>query len=314
MCTSITLHSRDNTHLIARTMDFSFELEPEMTVIPRNHPLEFKGNSEHCTTHYAFMGLSKNIGKRLFADGVNEKGLTGMALYFEGYAHYASTSDVSYMVPEEVVMIALATCSTIEDIKTLFDTYPIVGETLAFLGTTPPLHWVFQDETGASIIVEPCVDGVHFHENTLGVLTNSPNYEWHYTNIRNYIGLQPEQVSEHVIYGQTFKAFGQGSGTFGLPGDLTPPSRFIRTLYNKLSAQKANNEQELVLQALHILNNVDIPKGSVVTPRNTIDYTQYTAYILNVSRCYIYRMYNDLTVYTVHLEDFEWDTDQLVII
>ena len=41
MCTSIKLKSIDNTQMLARTMDFSFELDLEMIIIPRNYPLLF---------------------------------------------------------------------------------------------------------------------------------------------------------------------------------------------------------------------------------------------------------------------------------
>ncbi|MDE8209601.1 linear amide C-N hydrolase, partial [Erysipelothrix rhusiopathiae] len=44
--------------------------------------------------------------------------------------------------------------------------------------------------------------------------------------------------------------------TFGIPGDLTPTSRFIKALYSKLSAQKPNTDKELIITANHILNSI----------------------------------------------------------
>ncbi|CAM4245964.1 choloylglycine hydrolase family protein [Erysipelothrix inopinata] len=312
MCTNITLKSSDNTVLMARTMDFSFALDPEMMVYPRNFKLNFAFN-EPLEHHYAFLGLSKNIGVFALADGINEHGLTAAALYFEGYATYESTVvEGKSIAPNDIVMWMLAKCKTVEDVKEVFQTHHLVELKLEFLGMIPPLHWVFQDIEGNSIIVEPLEDGIKIYENKLGVLTNSPDYGWHKTNVRSYIGLDPAQVEPRTIYGENFKAFGQGSGTFGLPGDLTPPSRFVKALYSKLSTKKAANEAELVVAASHILNNVDIPKGSVVTQRKTIDYTQYTAYMISNTQTYYYRLYDSLNTEVVNLNDFDLDGNEII--
>lgn len=315
MCTNITLKSADNKYLMARTMDFSFELAPEMAVFGRNVELKFDVATS-LKEHYAFMGLAKDVGNYYVADGVNEYGLTGAALYFEGYAHYAAASDDHdvMVAPHEVVMWMLATCKDVNDVVEQFKKITVVEHMMGFLGVVPPLHWAFLDAAGNKIIVEIMSDGIHIEDNALGVLTNSPDYSWHLTNVRNYIGLDPQQVESRTIYGKEFKPFGQGSGTFGLPGDFTPPSRFIKTLYNKLSVNKSANAEELVLNAMHILNAVDIPKGSVITQRHTIDYTQYTSYMVNNDQSYFYRMHDSLNVIGNKLSDFDLDQETIQII
>jgi choloylglycine hydrolase len=57
--------------------------------------------------------------------------------------------------------------------------------------------------------------------------------------------------------------FGEGSGMHGLPGDFTPPSRFVRAVAFSQAAIASDTAQESVLQTFHILNNFDIPLGSV---------------------------------------------------
>ena len=316
MCTSITVTSADNKHLLARTMDFSFQLDPEMVVFPRNFALAFDVAAT-LTTHYAFLGLAKDVGNYYIADGINEFGLSGAALYFEGYAVYSPQTKTSkaMVAPHELVMWILANCKTIEDVQNEFTSNIVVVEqTMGFLGTVPPLHWVFQDSTGSSIVVEVVEEGVKFYQNNLGILTNSPDYPWHMTNVRNYIGLDPMQVKSRTLYGQQFNPFGQGSGTFGLPGDFTPPSRFIKTLYNKLSVKEPSNAANLVLAATHVLNGVDIPLGSVVTPKNTIDYTQYTSYMLSSDQIYYFRMHDSLSVIEVQLSDYNLDASTVFIV
>ncbi|MBK2402555.1 MULTISPECIES: linear amide C-N hydrolase [unclassified Erysipelothrix] len=313
MCTNITLKSTQDHFLMARTMDFSFELDPEMILIPRHVPLHFAFLDNEVTNHFAYFGLAKNIGSYALADGVNEYGLAAAALYFEGFAHYEHDAIVNQsLAPHEVVMWALAHCKTVEDVRLMFARHPITHHVIEFLGIVPPLHWVFQDATGASIIVEPTPQGIQIYTNQIGVLTNSPDYPWHLTNIRNYIGLDPGHVEARTLYGQEFKPFGQGSGTFGIPGDLTPPSRFIKALYSKLSAQKPESDHELIITAQHILNGVDIAKGNVITQRKTIDYTQYMSFMIPSSQTYAYRTYDSFNTYSYCLHDYNLNQSEFI--
>lgn len=317
MCTSITLKSSDGLHMLARTMDFSVELDVEMAVFPRNYEMTFAYKKAPLVEHYAFMGLSKDIGERFVADGVNEKGLAGMALYFAGYAHYQDATEATSeacLTPIEVLMYALATCANVDEAVAMMQSHQIIEQKVAFIGTVPPLHWVFADQTGASVILEVTETGLQIHDNKLGILTNSPDYGWHLTNLRNYIGLHQTQNESRIIYGEEFKPFGQASGTFGLPGDYTPPSRFVRALYSKLSLQAVTGEHDLVVGASHVLNAVDIPKGAVVAAHGALDYTQYTSYLCLNTQNYYYRLYQALEVTKVSLSDFDLEGTELMIV
>ncbi|QIK86995.1 choloylglycine hydrolase family protein [Erysipelothrix sp. HDW6B] len=308
MCTSVSLKSRDDLHLLARTMDFSYDLSPEMTIIQRDYPLKFGLLDQPLTNHFAFLGLSKNIGDHIMADGLNEYGLAAAVLYFEGYAHYNDRKEGALnLMSHEIVNWILASYTSIEEVVEAFGRINITNDANPMLGIASPLHWVFTDATGRSIIVEPLKDGLKIHENKLGVMANSPDYDWHKTNIRNYIGVNPKQVEPVELFEETFKPFGQGSGTFGLPGDYSPPSRFIRTLFAKLTRVPNYGEEDLVNSAYHILSGVDIMKGSVVTQRNSLDYTQYTTCMMTNTRTYYFKMYNNSQIVRVNLNDFTLD-------
>lgn len=131
------------------------------------------------------------------------------------------------------------------------------------------------------------------------------------TNLRNYIGLQPTQRMPLELSGHEYKAFGQGSGTFGLPGDFTPPSRFLRSFYTKTTVQDIDDETKMVLAASHILNGVDIPKGAVITPRHTMDYTQYVSFMCSQSRKYYFRLYNSTSITEVDFTDYDLDHNEI---
>ena len=45
------------------------------------------------------------------------------------------------------------------------------------------------------MVIEKTADGLHILDNPVGVLTNSPDFPWHLTNLRNYLNLSPTPVS-----------------------------------------------------------------------------------------------------------------------
>ena len=76
------------------------------------------------------------------------------------------------------------------------------------------------------------VGGVpHFYENEVGVLTNAPGFEWQLTNLNNYVNLHPGDASVQKLSGITLQPTGGNSGFLGIPGDATPPSRFVRAAF-----------------------------------------------------------------------------------
>ena len=73
--------------------------------------------------------------------------------------------------------------------------------------------------------------------------------------------------------------FGGGSGMLGLPGDFTPPSRFVRAAFMQMSVLTQPSAFDAVIQCFRILNNFDIPIGmahSDTIPDNLPGATQIT--------------------------------------
>ncbi|OTN89064.1 hypothetical protein A5819_001556 [Enterococcus sp. 7E2_DIV0204] len=310
MCTSITMTTKDQHVLLARTMDFAVVLEGEPTFIPRNKFVFVNDESYDQKNEYAFVGMARQVDKEhfVFADGLNEKGLSCAALYFSGYADYNSQdTDKKYtLAPHDVVPFLLSTCSSIEEVTRTMENAQVENTALDFLGIVLPLHWVITDKTGKSIVIEYTEQTLHIHENTIGVMTNSPDYKWHTTNLRNYIGLQPEQKTEVHLNDMVMKPFGEGTGAFGLPGDFTPPSRFVRATFLKACLQDVQTELDGVTSMFHVLANVDIPKGVVKTTQ-AYDYTQYTAVIVNSSLNYYYKTYNNQRIRCIELANEDFD-------
>ena len=90
-----------------------------------------------------------------------------------------------------------------------------------------------------------------------------------------------EAANQTLAEGLELSPLGGGSAMLGLPGDFTPPSRFIRAAFFSACAPQWANGFESVMQAFHILNNFDIPIGAQhkvgQAPAGLPSATQFTA-------------------------------------
>ena len=162
---------------------------------------------------------------------------------------------------------------------------------------TLEMHYTIYDKTGAGIIIEFTNKGRTVYENTVGVCTNSPPYDFHMINLRNYVELNNTAHEALHLGGDVFTPLGQGSGLLGTPGDLTPPSRLVRAATLTHFADPVKTSDEAVNLAIHILNTVDIPHG--VADK---DYTNWIVAKDLTHKALYYRTYNDLTVRVIYLD------------
>lgn len=311
MCTSFTYKDKRGANALARTMDFAFVLDPDAIFIPRNYVWKTQMDGLDAKTKYAFTGLGRHEEEFVFADGVNEAGLSCASLYFAGYATYdakVSTESLN-LAPHEIVFWMLANFATVDEVVEGLAEVCVNEAVLKFLGIVLPLHWIVTDRSGRTIVVEPLEDGLQIHENPLGIMSNSPDFSWHITNVRNYIGVKPYPVEPIALDGVTFAPFGQGSGTFGLPGDYTPPSRFLRVLFGKKASSQAENEEMALTSMFHLLFSVDVPKGSVETDHGT-DYTQYSCVMCCDTGRYYFKTYDNNQICMVDLFSHNLDAEE----
>ncbi len=176
-------------------------------------------------------------------------------------------------------------------------------------GTPLPLHFVINDPSGASLVVEYMHGEMRMFDNKVGVMTNSPNYDWHLLNLRNYANLTPEAGRPRSIDGVSLAPFGAGSGMLGLPGDFTPPSRFVRAVAFVNTMEPVKDAAEAVNAASRMLNNFDIPKGLVRegTPEDFhLGYTQWSVIGDMTHRVYYYWTMYDRRMRSVDLSKLDF--------
>lgn len=264
-CTGITLRSKNNSLVVARTMDWSREeLDNMYVIVPRGRtvrsilPDGTAGGLEF-TSRYGFAGLGVEQPEFVI-DGVNEAGLAAALFYFPAYGKYVDY-DAQYrdetLADFQLVSWILSQFSTIDQVKDAIKNVRIINAD----PRTTTVHWRIIEPGGRQAVLE-IIDGVpQFYENEIGVLTNAPGFPWMTTNLNNYVNLHPGTAGPTTIRNLRMTAFGSGSGLHGLPGDMTPPSRFVRASFLQNCAVPQDGGYQTVLQAFHILNNFDVPVG-----------------------------------------------------
>ncbi|WP_083671416.1 linear amide C-N hydrolase [Singulisphaera sp. GP187] len=80
--------------------------------------------------------------------------------------------------------------------------------------------------------------------------------------LRNYINLSPVALPDKRIADLDFKPLGGGSGMIGLPGDYTPPSRFVRAVAFSKTARSTSSGEEAMYEVFRILDNFNVPLGA----------------------------------------------------
>ncbi len=285
-CTGIGLNAKDGSMIYGRTLEFGQDFQSDLIVVP--HGYQFTGqtadNSSGLTwkTKYAFVGT--NASKTLATvDGVNEKGLAVGLFYFPGYAQYQKISPDQYknsIAAWQLGTWLLGNCADTNDVKNMIGKIKVTGAILPAWGFAPPVHYFIRDAKGKSIVIEYFKGKLHVYDDPVNVLTNAPNFNWHMTNLKNYLHLSPTNVQPITIGEIKLAPSGQGSGLVGLPGDFTPPSRFIRAAILTYSSRQKDDAPETIDQAFHILNQFDVPEGAVrddVDGKITYEFTLWTS-------------------------------------
>lgn len=298
-CTGIALKAKDGSYVQARTIEAAeMALESNYVIIPRGHSVTSYTptgrNGLTFTARYGVVGLSV-VKEEFIAEGINEKGLSAGLFFFPqygGYEKYEPSQNANTLGDLQVVAWILASFSSIDELKAAVEKVRIVG-----LDTSAVVHWRIGERSGRQVVME-IVDGKpHFYENEVGVITNSPGFEWHVTNLNNYVNLYPGSAPNRKLSGVELRPIGGNSGFLGLPGDATPPSRFVRAAFYVSTAPQLATGYDTILQSFHLLNNFDVPIGiehhEGKVP-NLISATQWTSAIdLTNRRVYYKTMYNN---------------------
>lgn len=263
-CSSFSWETEDNKHLLGRTYDQFGDLNGNViAIVPRNYELSSLINSKSIfKVKYLFGGMCiKGLETPLLVDGINEKGLMGALLRYPGFAVYDTQKRPGIMDinPGFLVTYILSVCENIEEVCKEIKNINLCSEKV--FGNEIPVHYIFSDKSGKTIIVEPDKEEIKIHNENIGVLTNSPNYKWHEQNIRNYVSSKNILDNKQNICGKEFKDFGFSG--LHLPGSYSSVDRFIRVALLKEFTFKGKNEIDGISKMFQNFSSVEVPMGVI---------------------------------------------------
>jgi choloylglycine hydrolase len=314
MCTNFKLKpAADGTVVVGRTMEFPDLIPWEVQVVAAGLTRTSAGvkNGIAWTPQCGILGMGA-WGDGLLADGMNTEGLTAHALYMAGFCDYAEPTGAGNDIGEmDVIAYLLGTCKNVAEAKVAAAGMNVVGVDPG-LGFNPPLHFLLHDATG-SVAIEFRPEGVSIVDNPTGVGTNGPFLDWHITNLRNYVGISAVNPTT-TVGDSTLHPLGQGGGLRGLPGDYTPPSRFVRAAALMLLIDEPADAASAESACLHVINSFDIPAGIITEefkPGQVVDEVTSWVTVCNLTdRRYGYRTIGDPMPYVVDLNTTDFSTSR----
>lgn len=317
MCTGIRLDCANGV-VAGRTCEFGLLLEYDVLFLPVGTALGSvlpSGTGKSWTSTHAALGTA-TFGAMSVMDGINDAGLMAGAFYFAGQAAYADPSTVSPSVSlnsTDLTHYILTTCGTIDEALAAIADVTIVDVPVNGWGpTAPPLHYQLIDAQGRHVAVEPTHAGsLQVTENPTGAFTNSPDLPFHLLNLTQYMNISPETLQTSTVFGTTVTATGMGSGGLGLPGDYSPPSRFVRAAFFAANHPTPATTIDGMQELFHLLNAFDIPMG-VAKVGDTADFTQVTVARDARELTYAWRSYGDQRIRQVNMRQLMQDASSPV--
>lgn len=317
-CTNFVLQSEDKALINGRSMEFAADLNSQLIVTLRGKSFTSPapGNNKGITwaSKYGYVGFNA-LNQEIMVDGLNEEGLSFGALWLPDslYPVIKDTSAANIIALEMLGDWLLGNFKSVAEVKESLPLIQVWAHDISwFQNTIPPLHYTLSDKEGQNLVIEFIKGQVSIHDNPLGVLTNNPPFEWQLNNLRNYVTVTSVDVGSIKLGPLTITSTGQGSGLFGIPGDWTPPSRFVRAAFFKSFAAAPKEAEGGVILAAHILNTVDIPFGDVRDPSTgkkvaqASDYTQWAVIKDITNKKFYYRDYKDLTLRVADLTKIDF--------
>lgn len=310
MCTTVGFQYKEGM-LLGRTLEIGVILDNKILYVPKNTKDFIKGNGVKYESKYSVLG-SGFFNVPSFGDGINEMGLMGSNNFFPGYGSFSSEGIDGKVntTTAEAFDFLLSRCKDVDEVKKEVKNINLLKNDKKEDKESASNHFFFMDSKGNKVVLEPKEGKLKEYNNPFGILTNSPEFSWHTTNLKNYVNLKAENINEKEFNEKIVTKFGEGTGMLGLPGDFTPPSRFIRAAYFVSNTPKNLKRNEGILQAFRILSQFDIPVGSVIDPKEKHeDITLYTSVMDTKEKGYFIKCHHNINIKKFYLDVFKNEKD-----
>ena len=316
MCTALSLASNKGNNFFGRNMDIECYFNQQVMIVPERYKYVNKVTGELVTNKKAYIGMGTIIDSHpAMAEAMNENGLACAGLNFVGYAHYEKepVKDKNNIAPYDFIQWVVSGYDTVQEVKSAIKEIELVEVPIKEGIKVANLHWMITDKMGESIVVEKTIEGIRVYDNTVGVMTNNPTFDWQITNLNEYINLSQNQPEDTMWSEQKLKALGVGAGTRGIPGDFGSVSRFIRMAYIRAKKPKINNNIEAITQFFHMLDYAKMIRGGVITRDGLEDVTLYSSCMDQENAIYYYKTYKNSRISGINMRNEKLDGEDIKV-
>lgn len=306
MCTTIGFHYNKGI-VFGRTLELGMKLDHKILFVPKNSVGFIQTNKESLDSKYSTLGTGF-FDIASFGDGINEMGLVASSNFLPGYATFSKdpVEGKINLITSDAFDYLLTRCKDVSEVRKEAKKLILLENGRTEKETSTSNHFFFMDAEGNKLVLEPKEGVLTAYENPYGVLTNAPEFPWHATNLKNYLHLKAENVEETIFNEATVSKLGEGSGMMGLPGDFTPPSRFVRSAYFVSHTPKDLEREAAIIQVFRILSQADIPTGAIVDPREGHrDETLYTGVMDTGRNAYYIKCHDNINIQSFYLADYK---------
>lgn len=315
MCTAIRFVDDSGNMYFGRNLDWSCSYGERVVITPvRYKPSSPFGALTEVKHAIIGMGIVQQ-GAPLYFDCANDAGLAVAGLNFPGYAQYASCAveGCTNIAAYEFPLWVSACFESVDEVEAALVDAVIVDKPINEKLPSSLLHWIIGDAT-RSIVVEQTAEGMQVFHNRFDVLTNQPGFMWHAENIRNYINVSPEVPGPSMWRSAELTVYGSGGGMRGLPGDYYSPSRFVRAAYLNAHYPQKSTEEENVSRLFHTLGGVAMIDGAARMTDGDFERTIFTGGVSCRTNTYYYATYDDPTIRSVALGDYDLSDMDLIVV
>lgn len=325
-CMSFRVAAKDGNIMIGRTMEFGVDSGWKIAVVPRN--MQFTspapGGKDGLTwkNKYGYVAVVGWGIDTMVSDGLNEAGLSFGGLWYDPdikYQDIAPGEERRALAQTMSGAWILGNFATIDELKSAVAEIKIFGYVVPALHMAPPAHGIIHDASGKCVVMEFGEGKVHLYDNPLGILTNAPDFPWHVNHLRQFIGMRIENPKPMDMAGVKLIPTGHGAGMIGLPGDLTPPSRFIRLGVTTHFADQPENAEKALNLCQHIVNSFNIVSGIAVdrSPEGKIlanETTQWASFRDLKNKVFYFQTYENPDLRKVDLRKLDFAVDKVKFI
>jgi len=312
-CSDFQLKAKDGTVVIGRSMEFPEDLHSRIWVVPRGEKRASENDKGvkgiSWTAKYGYLAADAFNEQYAVVEGFNEKGLAFDALMFTGAIYEPAVPD-KFVTNADFGAWILGNFATVDQVKKALSVTKVADLPIKEMGGSFGTHVALHDASGKNLVIEFINGEKKVYDNPLGVMTNRPGFDWQMSNLRNYVNLDARDKASRMINGVRIEPTGVGSGLHGLPGDWTPPSRFVKLAFGVDSALPTQNAAEAVNLAEHLLNTVDIPKGAIKEPtaipfKEMYGYAQWVVIKDLTNKVLYYKTYENTAWKSIDLKKFD---------